>query len=960
MPYADVAVSVPAQPGRRRSTSVTEADAGVFSYAIPDHLIGRLRPGHWVWAPFGTRQLAGVVLALTDEPSVAEVRPIEDILDDHPVLGDEQLAVARWMSRYYLAPLFDCVAPFLPPGSVPKTETLYEAAPAVDANLSPFHQQAWSLLGQHGPLSAADAASLLQRESLNRGDRLPAAAATAALETLVHHGAAVRRSRLARPRTGASLLPRVRLLVDESTGLRMLAERAARSAECRLLLALADAQVNGDPLQDMESLPDRAGVSPAAVKKLARHDMVSHVLGETLYQASAGPSGEEAPEWVRRSGARTAEEWERLGLDADALAALRERGLLSALTLPDQLALRVDADEAWRHIAGKGRMAAPHRALVALAGLGGMAWLRDLTRAASCPRSAVERLVELGAAVIEPARYYRDRFLRNAGDPSPLPELTKEQQEAVAPVIAALRAGRPEGFLLQGVTGSGKTEVYLHAVQAALAQGKQSIVLVPEIALTPQTLSRFGRHFPGRVAVQHSDLSPGARFDQWTRVQDGQADVVVGPRSALFMPAPHCGLIVIDEEHEPSYKQGARPFYHARDVALRLARETGAVVLLGSATPDVSTYRAAERGALQLLRLRERYGGAEPLALPPVQVVDMRAELKAGHTGLLSRPLLSALEATLDRGEQAILFLNRRGTSTFIMCRDCGYVAQCPRCDLPFTYHAGRTGADRASLTCHHCGRHAEPQRRCPQCNSTRIRYFGAGTERVQAYTEEAFPGVRVLRWDRDTTRDHGGHEAILEQFLRHEADVLIGTQMVAKGLDLPLVTLVGVVSADVSLFFPDFRAGERTFQLLTQVAGRAGRREGGGQAIVQTYHPEHYAVQAAARHDYPSFYAREIALRRRLGYPPFGHIVRLLYSHVSTSRAEQAARDLGERLRASIRREGMANLEVMGPAPCFYSRLRGRFRWHLLLRGHGAQELLLAEPPPAGWRVDVDPVDFL
>jgi len=341
-------------------------------------------------------------------------------------------------------------------------------------------------------------------------------------------------------------------------------------------------------------------------------------------------------------------------------------------------------------------------------------------------------------------------------------------------------------------------------------------------------------------------------------------------------------------------------------------------------------------------------------------VVDMRAELRDGHTGLLSRALLAALVQTLDRGEQAILFLNRRGTSTFVMCRDCGFVVECPRCDIPLTYHMAYGESRQPALTCHHCGRQAEPPHRCPQCGSSRIRYFGAGTERVQAYTEAAFPNARVLRWDRDTVRSSGGHEAILHRFLRHEADVLIGTQMVAKGLDLPLVTLVGVVSADVSLFFPDFRAGERAFQLLTQVAGRAGRREGGGQAIVQTYHPDHYAVQAAARHDYTSFYAREIALRRRLGYPPFGHMVRLLHAQASARRAESAAGELAERLRLSIRREGIANLEVIGPAPCFYRRLRGRYRWHILLRGHGAQELLLAEPPPAGWRVDVDPLDFL
>ena len=960
MRYADVAVSVPAQPGRRRSASPTEAETGIFSYSVPDQLEARVQIGQWVWVPFGTRHLAGVVLGLSSEPPPLAVRPLADVLEEAPALGPEQLSVARWMSRYYLAPLFDCVALFLPPGSVPRTECLYEAG-SPSGDLTAFHEHVLGLLRAQGPLTEEGFRAALQRASLDRKERLSATAAAAAMETLVQQGTVRRFWRPARPRTEPNLLPRVQLLVDEATALRRMAEKAARSAQSRLLLALAATQAAGDPLQSLAGLAADLDLDALRLSKLAEHDMVSLVQGETVWQVSdSGAAAEAVPEWVRRGGARTADEWTRAGLEHGEVERLVETGLLTSHSVPDQLALRVEAVEAWESVVERDGSAASRRALAALARLGGAAWLRDLTRVAACTRANVERLVDLGVVAIAAARFYRDPFLKEAGDPAPLPALTEEQRDALEPIVAALAAGQQASFLLQGVTGSGKTEVYLHAVERALALGRQSIVLVPEIALTPQTLSRFGRHFPGRVAVQHSGLRPGQRYDQWTRVQDGEADVVVGPRSALFMPLPRCGLIIIDEEHESSYKQDSRPHYHARDVALRLARETGAVVVLGSATPDVTTYRAAERGALQLLRLTERYGGAQPLALPPVQVVDMRAELRDGHTGLLSRALLAALGQTLDRGEQAILFLNRRGTSTFVMCRDCGFVVECPRCDIPLTYHMAYGESRQPALTCHHCGRQAEPPHRCPQCGSSRIRYFGAGTERVQAYTEAAFPNARVLRWDRDTVRSSGGHEAILHRFLRHEADVLIGTQMVAKGLDLPLVTLVGVVSADVSLFFPDFRAGERAFQLLTQVAGRAGRREGGGQAIVQTYHPDHYAVQAAARHDYTSFYAREIALRRRLGYPPFGHMVRLLHAQASARRAESAAGELAERLRLSIRREGIANLEVIGPAPCFYRRLRGRYRWHILLRGHGAQELLLAEPPPAGWRVDVDPLDFL
>jgi len=350
----------------------------------------------------------------------------------------------------------------------------------------------------------------------------------------------------------------------------------------------------------------------------------------------------------------------------------------------------------------------------------------------------------------------------------------------------------------------------------------------------------------------------------------------------------------------------------------------------------------------------------------------MREELRQGRTGLFSRALQLALEDTLSRGEQAILFLNRRGSATFVMCRDCGYVAKCSRCQVPLVYHthldemprprrrrtSRRTLAE--GLVCHHCNYRTPVPKLCPECNSRRIRFFGAGTQRVEAYTRSLFPHARLIRWDRDTTRGHGGHDAVLQRFARHEADILIGTQMVAKGLDLPLVTLVGVIAADTALFFPDFRAGERTFQLLTQVAGRSGRADLRGRAIVQTYHPEHYAIRAASRHDYESFYRQEIAMRRQLGYPPFGQFIRLVYAHHNADTCRQIAERLAARLRLRIRQLGMPNLEVIGASPCYYSRLRGRYRWHILLRGQDGQQLLRNEPIPQGWRIDVDPVSFL
>ncbi len=441
---------------------------------------------------------------------------------------------------------------------------------------------------------------------------------------------------------------------------------------------------------------------------------------------------------------------------------------------------------------------------------------------------------------------FRDPLAGRAYAQTTAPLLTGEQAEVWAKLRAqgparlaagVLRPGIAAGFLIHGVTGSGKTEIYLHAIAEVLALGRQAIVLVPEIALTPQTVARFAGRFPGRVTVIHSGLSQGERYDVWRKVREGAYDVVVGPRSALFAPLPRLGLIVVDEEHEPSYKQDAevwgsfKTFYDARPTARRLAELVGGIVIFGSATPSLENYYAAQQGELTLLNMPRRVIGHGvivdgapdrlPVAyseMPPVEVVDMRLELRAGNRSILSRSLQAELHATLDAGQQAILFLNRRGSSTFVMCRDCGAVQKCPRCDIPLTYH------ERAQLlVCHHCNRRYPIPTVCPACSSKRIRYFGSGTQRIEDLVHEIAPRARVQRWDADTARGRGGHEQILERFAQHEADVLVGTQMIAKGLDLPLVTLVGVVAADVGLYLPDFRAGERTFQLLTQVAGAPG-----------------------------------------------------------------------------------------------------------------------------------------
>ena len=586
-------------------------------------------------------------------------------------------------------------------------------------------------------------------------------------------------------------------------------------------------------------------------------------------------------------------------------------------------------------------------------------------------------LLALGEAEI-----WRDPLEAVEYVPSEAPDLTPDQA-AVWQVLegdvrrAAAGQALPPA-LLHGVTGSGKTEIYLRAVAEALRLGRRALVLVPEIALTPQIVRRFLARFPGRVGLLHSGLSEGERYDTWRRCRSGLLDVVIGPRSALFAPLRDLGLIVLDEAHDDSYKEHERPPRHdARAAAEAYAGLLPALCLLGSATPDVVTLHRAGQGALRLLRLPQRIlghharlegqarrlgvrpparaplGEARALGLPPVRVVDMRLELKSGNRSLFSRPLQKALAETLAAGHQAILLLNRRGTASFVFCRDCGTAARCPRCEAPLTYHGAQS-----ALLCHHCGHQRRPLTRCPACGSARIRHFGAGTQRIQTELEALHPGVHSLRWDRDTTRAAGSHDILLAHFAARRADVLIGTQMVAKGLDLPLVTLVGVVSADTALHLPDYRAPERTFQLLTQVAGRAGRGLLGGRVIVQTFHPDHYAIRAAAAHDLQAFYDAEIALRRQLAYPPFTRLVRLVVRLPSAARARAEAERVAAALRRRLAVEGHADA-LIGPAPCFHRRLRGDDRWQIVLRGPRPAEWI-PEDLSEAWTVDIDPVSLL
>jgi len=579
----------------------------------------------------------------------------------------------------------------------------------------------------------------------------------------------------------------------------------------------------------------------------------------------------------------------------------------------------------------------------------------------NCDKVVADALVRKGVVTFQQVKVTREPISYQSITPSQPLTLTAAQRSALESIKSSLSPGvrgnaSPAVFLLHGVTGSGKTEVYLQALAEVLRLGKRGIALVPEIALTPQTIERFASRFPHKVAVLHSKLSLGEQFDEWQRIRDGEFDVVIGPRSAIFAPQPDLGLIVIDEEQEWTYKQHDKsPRYHTRDVAIKLAELTGAVVILGSATPDVETFYHARQGDYYLLQLPERVTPRNGSPLPGVEVVDLREELKAGNRSLFSRSLSQAMTQAVANREQVILFLNRRGGATFIQCRSCGFVLGCKRCDVPLTYHPAED-----ALVCHQCNYRMPVPQACPRCLRQRIKFLGIGTQKLEQEARQGFPQARLLRWDSDATRGKHSHDEILGRFRLHQADILIGTQMIAKGLDLPLVTLVGVVSADTALNLPDFRAGERTFQLLSQVAGRAGRGILGGRVIIQTYAPEHYAIQAASRHDYSSFYNQEINYRRQLRNPPFTRLACLVYSHTNDARCQRQAERMKRLLTQEIDSQGIADIELIGPAPAFIHRLRGRFRWQLILRGSGLSVFLSKITLPQGWTVDIDPLGLV
>ena len=588
-------------------------------------------------------------------------------------------------------------------------------------------------------------------------------------------------------------------------------------------------------------------------------------------------------------------------------------------------------------------------------------------------------LTDAGLTHFNETEVWRDPLQKVDARPSQPPVLTPDQErvwQAIQPIL-----GRADGkpFLLHGVTGSGKTEIYLRAVADTLAQGKQALVMVPEIAMTPQAVRRFMSRFPNLVGLYHHKLSDGERYDTWRRARLGDLKIIIGSRSALFVPLPDLGLIVIDECDHDSYDETERlPFYHAVETAEKAASLAGANLVLGSATPRVTQYHRALQGEWQLLELPRRVLAhrdalaqqalnlhadlplPDPdhplcqLELPPVQVVDMRRELREGHADVLSRPLRMALREVLEAGQQSILFLNRKGSASYVFCRECGYTLRCPRDDHPLVFHSARE-----RLVCHICGYQRQMPSKCPQCGSRQIRQLGLGTEKLETLVKSSFPDARLLRWDAETTTGKDAHELILSHFSAHRADILIGTQMLAKGLDLPLVTLVGIVLAEVGLGLPDYRAAERTFQVLTQVSGRAGRSPLGGRVILQTYQPESYVIQAAANHDFQGFYHQELGFRETLQYPPFCKLVRLEFRASSDEKCQLQARMLAEILSEKLRAAPTQDASLIGPVPCYYPRLHGLYRWQVILRASDPLSLL-HDVPLRDWRVEVDPPDLL
>lgn len=547
---------------------------------------------------------------------------------------------------------------------------------------------------------------------------------------------------------------------------------------------------------------------------------------------------------------------------------------------------------------------------------------------------------------ILPSGFYKKRRSDHSAVKSPLTKnrasanliLNPDQKRALEKIE---KSGNDKPFLLYGITGSGKTEIYLRLIEEGIKNGRGAIVLVPEVALTPQTIQRFEERFSGQVTVLHSYLKETERQRNWNALRNGEKKIVVGSRSALFAPLDNLGLIVVDEEHENSYKQEQTPKYDTIKTAQKIAEFNKAKLVLGSATPSIESYFKAQKNEYILLNLYKRANGSD---LPNVEIIDLRKEFKGGNKSIISLKLQDLISETLANQKQTILFLNRRGTASYVFCRDCGYIEKCPDCEIPLTYHGMNN-----ILLCHHCNLKKTSPVICPDCKGAAIKYLGVGTHGIELEIKRLFPEAKIIRMDKDTTKERESYEKIYNDFRERKFDILIGTQMIAKGWDIPNVDLIGIILADIGLNFPDFRSGEKVFQLLTQVAGRSGRGENPGRVIIQTYNPENTAVIFAKKHDFQGFYSCELESRKMLKYPPFSKIIKLIYEDSSPKNAENEAKKLSDLLR----KEGFT---ILGPSPSYILRLKGRYRWQILIKDAGKKPIDLLKFIPKAWSIDIDP----
>jgi primosomal protein N' (replication factor Y) (superfamily II helicase) len=832
----------PDQPHRYARVSVNiPRITGVFDYAIPEHLMGKILPGCLVEVPFGNQIVQGIVLQTLAVPEVEETKEIAELVDPSPVLTEIQIGLARWLEQNSTATLSECLHFMLLPGLRKFAVTRYSLTRAENKYpFTGFQKRIIDLLSIRGTLTG---------RQIDRA--FPKADWQASIQPLVNKKIVSTASFLPRPALHPKLIKRIQL--------------TCKAAEIDYTHAL----FNGRSEQ-------RRRVRKTLMEFLSAH-----------------------PEPIDL-------QWAKAHIEQD--------------ITPSDLEVLVEQD------------------YIAI-------WESEIFR------DPVEKID-------------RDVYLRH-----PLTPAQGQAWERIEAILANPKSEtEPRPILLHGVTGSGKTELYFRAAESILARGQRVLWLVPEISLTPQTVGRLIYRFPGQIGLVHSGLTEGERYDTWQRARSGKIPIIVGPRSALFTPLENIGLIIIDECHDSSFYQSeTAPVFNAVDLAMAYARLSGAACILGTATPDVAMYFRAKQDGWPLLNLPERavstgidnesaFIPPDSRALPSIQVVDMRAELRQGNRSIFSAALTRALYDTVQAGQQSILFLNRRGSSTHVFCRECGYVMRCPRCDLPLTAHAGDT-----RLLCHTCGYQRQMPSQCPECKSKAIRQVGIGTETVEKEIKQMFPLTRILRWDADSRKGNDLSEIVLTHFKNRQYDILIGTQMVAKGLDFPAVSLVGMVLADIGLNLPDYRSPERTFQVLTQVAGRAGRSGHGGQVILQTYQPEHYAIQAASRHDFDSFYRQEIEQRRKLGYPPFAQIIRLETQDTDNQACRERCMEMADKLQSWLKGADAQETELLGPLPCFFARQNDSFRWQIVLRGGQPLSVLLPHKQElADFRVEVDPPNLL